>query len=702
MGDLTGRLSKEVMTALHREANRGKNADQFRNEEGTTFKLVIALAVHKGKSPTFESVTIRSTCKGDHRAGTIRPATKDDLRNLGELVCLLAGRLQRDLLDGIPPDNAGFLYTSEISKLRRRRRIELAGTLRQSLGALWKGAESNDKRSDFLGQFLSHRDQLWHLICFVGKVGSTKASQNLVWWLNLKPDDVSFVRAGTSDPITGSALKDALSRVFPKECLLKEADRMRFQRMIDGYASPVPIHKESHEGESHSELVDEVLAYLEDVVEKCGELPYYFPAHLRSGTNNDPFGEMQQRVRVVEDHHRGSVEGQRVLRQHDQNGIEHAGDMPHRSYGESVLWSKHNARCFKQAVISGRGGLGKTWLLRGEARQLAHRAIDVIAEDRNSVDVVELPIFVRLPDLAHGTNEETLEDLIVRQCAEGRSTAFEKYLRERLGSVHGVVLLDAWDEVSTLDQKRHLSSLVRAFAEKSAARILMTSRPVDYDLTAPPLPGGEVLEILTWDSQQVWHYVRAWFGSNRPAASHFLASLDRDAQVRGLAEIPLMLQLLCSACPDGEFPSGRSNLYRRCLRGLLRDWHIQDKEYLHRRTKAQLSDTYIAALVEVLEDLALDMHERGVWQYQVEEARPVFEGFLEKIYGKGGGHELVKEGANPTTLCERFTEDGILMLSASADTQTLRFIHGTFSGVSGSQGSRKEIGQRRCCAGAPL
>ena len=53
-----------------------------------------------------------------------------------------------------------------------------------------------------------------------------------------------------------------------------------------------------------SQLVEEVLSYLDDLAKRMAELPSYYPAHLRTidGDGKTRFDEIRQMVQVVEDH----------------------------------------------------------------------------------------------------------------------------------------------------------------------------------------------------------------------------------------------------------------------------------------------------------------------------------------------------------------------------------------------------------------
>ncbi|MFC1765388.1 HEAT repeat domain-containing protein, partial [Planctomycetota bacterium] len=260
-----------------------------------------------------------------------------------------------------------------------------------------------------------------------------------------------------------------------------------------------------------------------------------------------------------------------------------------------------------------------------------------------------------------------------------QSKAFGTYLRKQLASNHCIVLLDAWDEVPDIKQKRKLRKMISEFSSTYQGKVMLTSRIVGYDLTQPPLSNAMELELIAWDWSQIESFVNVWFEKDRQRAGTFLRKLKRHSQFRGLARIPLILNLLCQAYPGGELPNRRSDLYKTCLWGLLRDWHIYDKEHIGRYREDELSDAYISGLIEVWEQLSLQLYQNGgIQQFKEDNIRPILESLLNDLHRNRPCHELVNEKASPTSLLRRFKNDGILISTSSAESRQYRFIHLTF------------------------
>jgi HEAT repeat protein len=673
------------MNVFHFTHSHAHSASRFND---CTYKTKITLRPH-GPRRALDLVSIViQTFRGDNeRSFSIDPRT-DDRRRLGEFVFLLAAKLKYDLLTGIPYDYAGFLHSEQIARLCSSGRTHVPETIYGGLGALWRGGRSpTGQYYHFLQGFLYDPDQLWHLLCYYGRTSGKANNQELVWWLNVSPQDVSFFWEGSTDPITDEALKDLLSRFFPESSRPGKRVWSRFQRILEGSPTATSHHdRQAQVVEPEASLVDEILSYLDKLAAECAQMPHYFPPHLREGSPaKTPFDEIRQTVRFIED--RRSFENwlaqerERLRREgfdpdawaySPSRGVpeDESNERGYEASVQPISWDEQAGRRFLRATILGDPGFGKTWFLRHEARRLARQAMDSLTNNRDCLDNIDLPVFIRLSDLVD--KDVALEDAVVGLRGQDGSEAFCDYLRGQITSSHGVVLLDAWDEVSELDQRRKLKDRIRAFAQKYPTRILLTSRIVGYDLTQPPLPDGKELELLAFDWHQIEAFVQVWF-PDAQQTKQFLSKLRHHPQFKGLARIPLMLRLLCQTCPEGGFPKRRSELYRRCLRGLLLDWHQEDKDKYSRRQYA-----YVDLLFEALEVAAFELHIRGRQQFRENELRSILESWLSDLHRQRPWHEFFTDNITCTDMIERFKDDGILVSATSGDEGELLFLHLTF------------------------
>jgi len=739
MPDVPEGLSREVLNILHFTHSHAHTARRFR---GQTYRLQIDLKHDDRGIPLFRSMEIRAT-NGEQNAhpAVIRPR-KTDRRHLGEFVFLLAAKLKYDLLRNYEYDGAGFLHSDEIARMCQRGLTGVPASVYAGLRTLWRNARSRDGQYyQFLRSFLASPDQLWHLVCFCGQTSAVADSQSLVWWLNVCPDDVSFVCENNTEALTGDNLKNSLARLFPESVLLDKQSWNAFLSVLEGssvagwqqpsdechvYDPSVSVRGGPGQviaatgsaigqlSDAHCSLTEEVLSYLKKLAKECGRLPHYFPRRLReSRSGKTLLDRIRPVVRVVEDRRAFdkwlAQERERLRRQgHGGNALaygphrgmpgERDGQGLHDSSAKTFRWDDRAGERFQQAVILGDPGFGKTWLLRYEARRLAHRAMDELADSTRNLDRVELPIFMRLPDMASLVSEKkTLVDIVVELRGKGRSDAFRDYLRRQLISGHGVVLLDAWDEISDLNRRQQLRDLIANFSETSVGRMLLTSRSMDYDLTPPPLPNGEKLAMMPWNWHQIESFIRVWFESEKSYVEQFVSELEQHPRCHALARIPLMLQFLCQVYPDADLPSQRSELYRNCLWRLFRDWQIQDKKNII-KGKYELSETYIGGLIEALESLALELHIRGLKQFYEEDVRSILVSFFKEISKDSCLHELQAEEATPTKIMEHFKDCGILVPSANTGPRKLQFLDLTFQEYLAA----RAIAKREDCADVAL
>jgi HEAT repeat protein len=713
---MTELLSRQILQTKYFGSRCSHGAWKF-EDDGWQYLIEVTLKL-PGAQPAPVPAAVTITSLGDSRRfqHTITHE-RDDRRRFAELAFLLASKLKHDQLKGIADDNVGFLHSLEIVRLNDAHLTKVQKALYSSIGFLYdKSKNTGSGESDFLRSLFTHRDQLWHFICRLGGTGGTVDTEDFVWWLNVRPEDVSF-RDSSGSLIDDGVLKKLLDRLFPKSCLLTPTEYRALLKRLD-LESPLAagaqsglrtgeaigksievnqdeerpaIKKVSLGSRGEPVSVDQVLEYLRDLAEECAELPYYFPAHLKDdGSGKSAFENIRQIVRVVEDPgaFRKRLEKERErLRQEciysdalayspntampGEDG-EEDDDSRWGGAAETIPWDSHASKRFNRATILGEPGCGKSWLLRYEAQRLAREAIDILENNKGGIYDIDLPVLVKLPALAR--REEDLDDAIVGLIGKGYPGGFRDFVRKQLLSNHGVLLLDAWDEVLPLKRRRQLGHRIHAFARKCQTRILLASRIVGYELAPPPLQQSNELELLAWNWPQIESYVRNWFGAEQGKVSGFLSRLRRHPQFRGLARTPLMLMLLCRTCPEADFPSRRSDLYEACLRGLLRDWQIQDKD---RYTRIRLSDGYIDELTEILGEVSLELYEKGMQEFTERDLARMLKTSLSNLELEESHDEILREKATRPRLIERFKDDGVLV-SATADGGTLRFLHLTF------------------------
>jgi len=423
-----------------------------------------------------------------------------------------------------------------------------------------------------------------------------------------------------------------------------------------------------------SSLIEEVKKYLENLAERCAELPTYYPEHLRnSSSGKTPFDELRQTVQVVSDRKRLdqwlAQEKERLVRQGlDPETLVYGPrrGMPEEEEGfdkkskvETLDWDERASGRYKRAVILGDPGFGKTWLLKYEARQMALAGIQALEASCN-LESITLPLFLRLSDLA--ASDAPLEESVIEFISKEykHTETFCDYVRHQLDKNRCVLLLDAWDEVST---KLALQKRVAAFArEFNHPRILLTSRIVGYETSLPPLPGAKELELLSFKRSAIESFAEIWFGEYQEKAKAFLRKLQSQPQIKGLARIPLMLGLLCRAYPEGDFVGKRSEVYERCLKGLLKDWVLHDQKSGVK--DRELESARVELQLNKLGLLALELFKQGCEQF----TPMMLVDILEEKFNEDKALELI----------DLLKHRGILVAANSSEDPPLLFLHRTF------------------------
>jgi len=284
---------------------------------------------------------------------------------------------------------------------------------------------------------------------------------------------------------------------------------------------------------------------------------------------------------------------------------------------------------------------------------------------------IRLPIFLSLSSIASQLDRDpkrTFEDALIAALEQMSTPGKElkRWVARAWNEGNIVLLLDAMDEVP-FGSRELLYTKLENFARKyPRVRILVTSRIVGY--SGAPFPRGayEEFEILPFDRRQQRDFVRIWFRSRPERAGAFLAELRRLPQVRALAQIPLLLALMCRLF-DGreELPKSRAEIYGSCIRGMLRqDWRKPRSE----------DDPYLDAKLELLEECAFELFRKGKELFSFEELRNHLGELLK-------GHSYLKKDLkdkSPRALAEELQKDGILIKAGAGEDPPFLFLHLTF------------------------
>ena len=138
-----------------------------------------------------------------------------------------------------------------------------------------------------------------------------------------------------------------------------------------------------------------------------------------------------------------------------------------------------------------------------------------------------------------------------------------------------LVLFDGLDEVATLSERRQLVEQIELFAQRYPGnRILVTSRPVGYELASISDPTFQHADIQSFDDEQIHQFLESWYRyvlrfSSLPFEAHqeleaFFKTLQENPRLHKLATNPLLLTVMTALHRYERLPDERVLIYDKC------------------------------------------------------------------------------------------------------------------------------------------
>lgn len=245
-------------------------------------------------------------------------------------------------------------------------------------------------------------------------------------------------------------------------------------------------------------------------------------------------------------------------------------------------------------VLLGGPGSGKTTLLKRLARScaLGPKAF----RKRYPAMPWCLPVFLPIGIYEDRGDGRGLVEFLQERLLEIGGQVLLASFEHRWSSGECLVLLDGLDEVVGAEQRiartRDVADLIRGAGTN---RVLVTSRPVGYNVCRLPPPAEHVL-LQPFERRDVETFVRQWHHAYhqtvhpaspdperaRVEAQALIDDIERNPRVASLATNPLMLTIIALIKQHNVIlPERRVDLYDIVLNTLIRSWNkarTQDRE----------------------------------------------------------------------------------------------------------------------------
>lgn len=351
----------------------------------------------------------------------------------------------------------------------------------------------------------------------------------------------------------------------------------------------------------------------------------------------------------------------------------HAYSMKHIEESESIRvpWKELRKKNNRLIVLAD-PGMGKSTLMRMEVIFTVSAELEKLSL-AGQIDEVNFPIYLRLSDLAKNGKEiiDAVLDLILRDYPNSARYIIH-FLRMKLRSGKCLLLLDALDEVSSI-HREGLPEKINRFARNYPCPIIITSRTIGYP--GGILYGGKEVEIAPFTQKQIEQYVKAWFKkftdttkNESTLAKVLLLELENKPQIRGLAQNPLLLSLVCSLYQEEqlELPTRRVEVYEQAVSCILKKW----KE---KKEKKTYSDAIVKAKKGLLEKLAYHFSCEGKDIFSMDELVDKIEEYL-----KGDKVPTDFKNIKTSELIEELSEGDGTIQKLDREGNKYIFLHRTF------------------------
>lgn len=218
---------------------------------------------------------------------------------------------------------------------------------------------------------------------------------------------------------------------------------------------------------------------------------------------------------------------------------------------------------YPKLMVWGGPGAGKTTFLK-------YLALQCIKTEFQP-DCV--PFFIDLKFFAAEDGKPGVLEYCEQLLANSEIPVSSEMLSKVFQNGRALVLLDGLDEIQQADFGRVLHQIERFSEQFSRNQFVLTCRFAAHDYKFQQFTN---VAIAPFESKHIAEFVHNWF-REKPSeveAECFLQKLEDNSRIRKLANVPLLLTMLCCVFEDSgfRFPINRTELYKDGVDLLLKKW----------------------------------------------------------------------------------------------------------------------------------
>lgn len=231
-----------------------------------------------------------------------------------------------------------------------------------------------------------------------------------------------------------------------------------------------------------------------------------------------------------------------------------------------------------KVVLLGQPGSGKSTLLR-------YLALVMAQDNKNS----PMPLFIPMADYVRrcsSNGQNLLDYLEIFVCGkflylDPPLSKAKDFFSHQLRNGHCLVLLDGFDEVTSLEERLLIRDEIEAFvAAFEGNHFVLTSRPAGYAEAALDTEKFQHFEIEDFTVEEIKLFLEKWYALREPVEierrekiDSLLNAIENRPGLKRMAVNPLLLTIIALIHrQEAELPNQRVKLYEKSVDVLLGSW----------------------------------------------------------------------------------------------------------------------------------